>query len=218
MVNVEFRNFRYVGRKATRRDSRGSEAIMKVLKIMNRLSLIFIFLMGCMKQGSIQQNLPERIEERLLKYNCIDEYNYARFYLYATNYESLCSKLICEQSNIDRKKLFISSEITLDPRFKNCISEQGDTLTFIFSSFINDSCSCIYSANTSFPTAITIKRGTKKILWLGSTAMRVGEYEIPDEIYTKDINMLKFVSAYRSIVNPWFYNELLKRGYLTSDK
>lgn len=59
-----------------------------------------------------------------------------------------------------------------------------------------------------------IKKGTTDIIYLDYGPFMQGTTSDYAERHLTDSSMLNYIKSNKSLVDPWFYNELQKRGYL----
>ncbi len=203
---------------------------MLMAKYFNTL-LLLVLLFSCHqpseKANDVQlqvDSIEYKINELLIKYNCKNEYDFARLYEYAYFYKATCLGSEClneygGDSIIPHKDLrLINTDLRLDIEDESPISIVNDTIIkFRIISFTNDkeNCKCRYFSNQLYPTGITIVKETQKILWVhNGFGYSVAPEENDMNAVLNNPSMLNYVRSNKDKVNKWFYRELEKRGHL----
>ena len=112
----------------------------------------------------------------------------------------------------------LTTNIRLNINWKNPIQKTGDTICFSMRAYTNDSfnCHCYETKDGGvWISSICILRGSYKIV---KTTYYDGIGMFPEKEEVQAIltnpKMIDFVKNNKAIVNPWFYNQLVKQGYL----
>ncbi len=166
-----------------------------------------------------------KIDSLLLKYDCKNEYEYARLCEYAIYYKYFCLKSRCidinklQESEVYHDSLqLMNTDIRLNVEDENPINIENDSfITLKMLSFTSNDglCKCQSFSKRAYPYGITILRNSTKIRWVHSGMGY--SFEPGDSLIQASLNnvdMLNYVRNNRAKVNEWFYNELVEKGYL----
>lgn len=184
-----------------------------------KIIILTIFCMSCNKSRIIETNFfdnPAWIENLITKYNCKEEYDYAKLLVNLSSYNETCFAVFCPPYNYNQKvrtEKMNFYRIELHNNEHSGISISGDTITFYFVLVNRDSCYCT-DGLVHYPGHITMLRGSKEIIWInhGSIDIRPDKENIEKRF--KEKKMLDYLIQNKDSVDPWFYNQLVKRGYL----
>jgi hypothetical protein len=186
--------------------------------------LILLFNISCRQNVKVNslsyiQIKDLELEEKLQEFDCKVEYDFARLFLYSEYFNEVCTSAFCSKTfiKLNPSKRLLSTNIRLDMKKTNPIRVSGDTIIFKIIAFIDDSlnCRCFSDINGFLPAEITIKRKSNEILF-EETFGGIGWFPTKSDVSKVLTNpeMLIIVKKNRDYVNPWFYDQLVKYGYL----
>ncbi len=175
--------------------------------------------MSCNKSRIIETNFfdnPAWIENLITKYNCKEEYDYAKLLVNLSSYNETCFAVFCPPYNYNQKvktERMNQFRVELDTTRSSGILVSGDTITFSFRLVNKSECYCV-DRLVHYPGHITMIMGSKKIIWFnhGSADFRPEKDDI--ERWFNDSKMLNYIKQNRDSIDPWFYKQLMERGYL----
>lgn len=184
-----------------------------------RVVFLMIALMSCNKRETKNSSFfdsPLWIEHLIEKYDCKEEYDFAKLLVNTSSYQETCISVFCPPYNYDQKvkiERMNQFRIELDTIDREGIVASGDTLTFFFKLVNKDGCYCA-DRLSHYPGFITLIRGTKEIVWLNIGSASIQPIREDIDRWLNDSIMLSYVRQNQDSVDPWFYEQLVKRGYL----
>jgi hypothetical protein len=187
---------------------------MKTLTIISAT----ILLASCFSktdQGKPKQSMIDS----LLTYNkCVDEYHFSKLVLNSLMFDKNCVAKSCTDDHVDydttSAPLFdFTLELDTLRKGASCIEVFSDTLVFTFSLRSKENCLC-YRDSETVPRRIMIKRGTENIYYLDYGSFMIRPESDFSEKHLTNPKMIEFIKLNKSSIDPWFYNELVKKGYL----
>lgn len=181
--------------------------------------VLLILFISCNKSGIKTTDFfdnPAWVEELIAKNNCKEEYDYAKLLVNLSSYDETCVGVFCPPYNHDQKvttERMNQFRVELDTSRTPGISTSSDTITFSFNLVNKNKCFCA-DGWVHYPGHITMIRGSKKLVWVnhGSADIRPEKEDI--EMWFNDPKMLNYVKQNKDSLDPWFYNQLVERGYL----
>lgn len=168
------------------------------------------------KQNSFFED-PPWVKKIIAENNCKEEYDYAKLIVNISSYNETCVSVFCPPYNHDQETKtgrMNQFRIQLDTsKIKQGMEISGDTISFYFSLWNRNSCFCA-DGLAHYPGYITLIKDTKELVWVnhGSASIRPLKEDI--EKWLNDSLMLNYVKHNKDSIDPWFYNELEKRGHL----
>ncbi len=188
------------------------------MKILVIFFLILIFT-SCFNEKNSGLQEHSMIDSLLSYHDCVDEYRFSKMVLYSLMFEKRCIREICTNNGIDYDDTtnmpLYNFNLELDTlnKVKACIEVFSDTIVFSFALRSKENCLC-YKDSETFPRRLMIGRGTRNIYYLDyGPFMMSPEPNLLDK-HLGNIQMIEFVKKNRNSIDPWFFNELEKEGYL----
>ncbi|MCU0423433.1 MAG: hypothetical protein MUC81_11535 [Bacteroidia bacterium] len=185
-----------------------------------KLAIIIFLFIACKKSNYNEKTFfkdPKWVLKIVNENNCVNEYEFAKLIVNAFSYNQNCLDLFCfnhkhiPTTNGEPMNQF---RIQLDTsRFKSGLVKSGDTIEFCFILVNRNSCFCSDRLD-HYPSNIAIKRGTNSLISIGDGAVTLHSIENDTKEILGNPKMLNYIKQNRDSIDPWFYKQLMERGYL----
>jgi hypothetical protein len=192
------------------------------MKILISFFLVF-FCVSCFDEENIGMQEHSMIDSLLSYHDCVDEFRFSKMVLYSLMFERKCVRKKCINNNVEYDDTmsmplynFILELDTLN-KGKACIEVFSDTIVFSFALRSKENCLC-YKESETFPRKLMIERGTRNIYYLDYGPIMMSPELDLIEKRLKNTQMIEFVKKNKNSIDPWFFNELVREGYINSPR